>query len=122
MHYKQIIDELLVPEEKLASVKDTLYTLCEILEIRDKAKNGNTLTAKDVEKVLHRSVYSLNYFPFWQVHGTTLRPLLFQAFEKSNSIEFFLPEAIAMSLIIAMPHRQEDYSEIKQLVINKLKS
>lgn len=122
MHWKDVIKELLVPEEKLSSVIDTFNTIGEILEERQRVKNGEYISTETIDKIMLRSMYVLGFYPFYNAHGAVLRPLLLQALEKENPIVEFFSEAIPTALTIAMPHKQEEYYKVKKVVRQKLES
>lgn len=121
-HYKDVIKELLVPEDKLSSVIDTFNTIGEILEERQRVKKGEYISTENIDKIILKSMYVLGFYPFYNAHGAVLRPLLLQAFEKENPIVEFFSEAIPTALTIAMPHKQEEYFRLKKVVRSKLES
>src|SRR5690625_4548431 len=121
-HYKDVIKELMVPEEKLSSVIDTFNTIGEILEERQRVKNGEYVTTDNLDTIILNSMYVLGFYPFYNAHGAVLRPLLLQALEKDNPIVEFFVEAIPTALTIAMPHKQKEYYTVKKVVRSKLES
>lgn len=120
MHYKDVIRELLVPAEKVGSVIDTFNTIGEILELRQKVAKGEYFGKDDVDKIIMRSMYVLGFYPFYNAHGATFRPLLLQALESDDPINEFFIMAIPTALTIAMPHKQEEFYKIKDVVKRKL--
>lgn len=122
MHYKDVIKELLVPEDKLSSVIDTFNTIGEILEERQRVKNGEYITTDNIDKIILRSMYVLGFYPFYNAHGAVFRPILIQALEKDNPVLEFFAEAIPTALTIAMPHKQEEYYALRKVVRQKLES
>jgi hypothetical protein len=121
VHYKDILAETLVPNDKLGSVIDCYLAIGEILEQRAKIADGKYFELKDYDKVILHSMFTLGFLPFWNAHGAGIRPLLMQAFtkDKSECIPFFFTEAIPYALTIFMPLRQNEYVDIRQMVKQK---
>lgn len=121
MNYKDIIKDMLKPEDKLASVVDTYLTIGEILEDRQKLIDGKNFLQADMDRVILKTMYVLGFYPFYNVHGAVLRPLLIHALDTDNAIESFFVEAIPTALTIAMPQKQEEYISIRNRVREKFK-
>jgi hypothetical protein len=121
MHWRDVIAETLVPNDKLGSVIDCYIAIGEILEQRSKVAEGKYFELNDYDKVILHSMFTLGFLPFWNANGAGLRPLIMQAFakDKKECITFFFTEAIPYALTIFMPLRQNDYSEIRQMVKQK---
>lgn len=121
MHYKDVIAEMLKPEDKLASVIDTFLALGKVLEARQKVVKGEYFSKEDIDDVIIHSLFTMGFFPFFTAHGSAIRPLFLQAIQsgKESFIEDFFSEAIPCALTIAMPHRQGDYAEIRRTVREK---
>lgn len=120
-HYKDVIKQVLVPEEKLGSVIDTFNTICEILEVRQKVKDGTFNGTKDVDSVIHRAMYVLGFYPFYNAHGAVMRPILINALESDNPIHTFLIDALPTAITIALPYKPENYIPVRNKVIELLK-
>lgn len=121
-HYKDVIKETLIPEEKLGSVIDTFNAIGEILETRQKVKDGTFSGTKDVDKIIIRAMYVLGFFPFYNAHGAVFRPILINALEKDDPIKAFFTDAIPTALTIAMPYNQEAYPDYRKKVVEKFES
>jgi len=122
-NYKDVIAEMLVPNDKLGSVIDTYLALGKILEARKKVVKGEYFAVGDMDDVILNSLFTLGFFPFFAAHGSAIRPLFLQAIQsgKETFIEDFFAEAIPCALTIAMPHRQKDYADIRKAVVEKFK-
>lgn len=122
-HWKDIIAEMLVPNDKLGSVIDTYIALGEILEARGKVERGEYFDLKSFDSAVSAGMFKLGFFAFWGAHGHVIRPLWLQATQSKSktTIEDFFAEAIPCALTIAMPHRQDDYSQIRDTVREKFK-
>lgn len=123
MHWKDVIADTLKPEDKLASVIDTYLAVGEILEMRQKLVDGKYFSKEDFDKAVLHGMYTLGFMPFWNAHGAGLRPLFLQAIgsdSKTTTQDFFI-EAIPYALTIAMPLRQSEYSDIREMVRGKFK-
>lgn len=118
MHWKDVLAEMLQPQEKLGSVIDTYMALGEILEKRSHVKDSKNLKLEDYDKALLYGMFTLGFMPFWSSSGAGLRPLIMQAFAKDpkEAIPFFFTEAIPFALTVAMPLRQHEYDQIRQVV------
>jgi hypothetical protein len=121
MNWKDVIAEVLVPSDKMSSVIDTYLALGEILEHRQKVADGKYFERKDFDKAILHSMFTLGFLPFWNAHGAGLRPLFIQAMlsEDKHSIQNFFIDAIPYALTIAMPLRQSEYGEIREMVRGK---
>ena len=121
MLWKDVLAETLKPQEKLGSVIDVYIALGEILEARQKLVEGKFFSKEEFDKALLHGMYTLGFMPFWNSHGAGLRPLFLQALaaENKNTIPNFFIEAIPYALTIAMPLRQSEYSEIREMVRSK---
>lgn len=120
-HYKDVIRDLLKPEDKLGSVIDTFNCIGEILEIRQKAAKGEYFSKEDADKLIMRGMYVLGFFPFYHAHGAVMRPILLDALESDDPIEDFFVKAIPAALTIAMPAKQEEYYKLREVVRQKFK-
>jgi hypothetical protein len=122
-HWKDVIAETLQPNDKLGSVIDVYMALGEILETRRKIAKGEYFSKEDFDKSILHAMFSLGFMPFWNAHGAGIRPLFIQALqsEKESFIEDFFIEAVAFALTAAMPLRQKEYAEIRNLVREKFK-
>lgn len=118
MLWKDVLAETLKPQDKLGSVIDVYLALGEILEARQKLTEGKFFELKEFDKALLHGMYTLGFMPFWNSHGAGLRPLFLQAMasDSKNTIPNFFIEAIPYALTIAMPLRQNEYSEIREMV------
>lgn len=118
MLWKDVLAETLKPQEKLGSVIDVYLAIGEILESRQKVVDGKYFTKEDFDKAVLHGMYTLGFMPFWNSHGAGLRPLFLQAISSNtkNTIPDFFIEAIPYALTIAMPLRQAEYAEIREMV------
>jgi len=116
-HYK-IIDTLLDPvKEQSQSIRDTLYAMCQILEPVQMIRLRKVVSNETMQEATLSALFKLGFYPFWQVHGATLRPIMLQSFEKDGDvIENFLKEALPASMTILMPNDQSSYYKIKEQV------
>lgn len=122
VNYKDVIKEFLIPQDKLGSVIDTFNTIGEILETRQKVKDGTFNGTDDVDAIILRSMYVLGFYPFYNAHGAVLRPILINALEKDDPIKAFFVDAIPTALTIAVPYKPEIYKPTRDKVIAKFES
>lgn len=122
-NYKDVLAEMLVPNDRLGSVIDTYLAIGAVLDARKKVFKGEYFSIKDIDDVILNCLFTLGFFPFFAAHGAAIRPLFLQAIqsEKESFIEDFFAEAIPCALTIAMPHRQKDYADIRKAVVEKFK-
>ena len=122
-HYKDVLAQTLQPNEKLGSVIDVYIALGEVLETRRKIAKGEYFSKKDFDKAILHAMFSLGFMPFWNAHGGGLRPLFMMAMssEKDSFLEDFFIEAIPYALTVAMPLRQSEYGELRDMVRENFK-
>lgn len=123
MNWKDVVAEMLKPNDKLGSVIDTFLAIGNILEVRQKVVKGEYFEPKDYDKSVVDAMFTLGFFPFYIAHAGSIRPLFLQAIQSDNknAIEDFFAEAIPCALTIAMPHTQLEYSDIRNKVRQKFK-
>ena len=63
-HWKDIIAEMLVPNDKLGSVIDTYIALGEILEARGKVERGEYFDLKSFDSAVSAGMFKLGFFAF----------------------------------------------------------
>lgn len=118
-NYTQVVKEMLEPNDSYQSVIDTFDTLGKMLETYDKLKNNKIISKEEVQHIMLHGMFSINFYPFWQAHGAVLRPILINALQCSDdesSVIVFFQDAIPTAMTFLVPHKQLEYSEIKQKV------
>ena len=121
MQWRDVLADTLTPKEQLGSVIDVYLALGEILEQRQKLSEGKYFERIDFDKSILHAMYTLGFMPFWNAHGAGIRPIFMQAIlsEDKDTIQNFFIEAIPYALTIAMPLRQREYGEIREMVRSK---
>ena len=119
MHWKQVIEEMIQPKEKLGSVIDTFMTFGEIFEARERLEKSQGSTKENANEIMMKGLYVLGFYPFHQAHGSVLRPILLRALASDDPIKEFFIDAIPTALTIAMPPKQAEYMSIRETVKEK---
>lgn len=124
MHYKEVVLDMLKPHTQYASAIDTLLAIGKILETREKLTKGTGFTAEDFDESILNAMFALGFYPFYNYHGGSLRPLFIQAVQsgKDTFVVDFFKEAIPCAITCMLPSRQSDYSQIRKTAEEKLKS